>query len=191
VCGIIKSPSQATIVRLTDVFWTRIHRGFYFFYIFLAQQPQLGQGLLIHEVYKSQRRTTVCRIPLDEWLARRRAHCLTTHNTHKRQTSIRNRNFNRLAAADLRLRPRGHWDRQNTSVTGHKSPTVWFPPSLAKPVRRLKSYLCVTNITFYRISQHWVSCGFACFVKFPHKNSSKFCPPLQLHLCRVVKYLTD
>jgi len=160
-------------------------------FVLVARQPPLGQVLLIHEVSKSQRRTTVCRTPLDEWLARRRDLYLTTHNTHKRQTSIRNHKLNRRAAADLRLRPRGHWDRQNTSVTGHKSPTVWFPPSLAKPVRRLKSYLCVTNITFYRISQHWVSCGFACFVKFPHKNSSKLCPPLQLHVYRLVKYLTD
>jgi hypothetical protein len=32
------------------------------------------------------RHTTLSRIPLDEWSARRRELCLTTHNTHKRQT---------------------------------------------------------------------------------------------------------
>ena len=36
----------------------------------------------------TQRRTTVGRTPLDEWIARRRDLCLTTHNTHNRQTSI-------------------------------------------------------------------------------------------------------
>ena len=36
----------------------------------------------------TQRRTTVCRTPLDEWSARRRDLYLTTHNTHNRQTSI-------------------------------------------------------------------------------------------------------
>jgi hypothetical protein len=36
----------------------------------------------------TQRRATVGRTPLDEWLARRRDLYLTTHNTHNRQTSI-------------------------------------------------------------------------------------------------------
>ena len=63
------------------------------------------------------RRATVGRIPLDEWSARRRDLYLTTHNTHNRQTNIhasggiRTHNFSRRAPADLRLRPRGHWDR--------------------------------------------------------------------------------
>jgi hypothetical protein len=35
----------------------------------------------------TQRRTTVCRFPLDEWSARRRDLYQTTHNTHNRQTS--------------------------------------------------------------------------------------------------------
>ena len=36
----------------------------------------------------TQRRTTVSRIPLDEWSVRRRDLYLTTHNTHNRQTSM-------------------------------------------------------------------------------------------------------
>jgi len=36
----------------------------------------------------TQRRTTVGRTPLDEWSARRRDLCLTTHNTHNKQTSL-------------------------------------------------------------------------------------------------------
>ena len=63
-----------------------------------------------------QLRTTVGRTPLDEWSARRRDLYLTTHNTHNRKTSmppggIRTHNLRRRAATDLRLRPRGHWDR--------------------------------------------------------------------------------
>jgi hypothetical protein len=34
------------------------------------------------------RHTTLGRTPLDEWSARRRDLYLTTHNTHKRQTSM-------------------------------------------------------------------------------------------------------
>ena len=63
-----------------------------------------------------QRRSTVGRTPLDEWSARRRDLYLTTHGTHNRQTSmpwmgIRTHDLSRRAAADLRLRPRGYWDR--------------------------------------------------------------------------------
>ena len=36
----------------------------------------------------TRRRTTVDRTPLDEWSAHRRDFYLTTHNTHKRQTSM-------------------------------------------------------------------------------------------------------
>jgi hypothetical protein len=46
---------------------------------FLAQQPPVGHGLLIHEFFRShKRRTTVGRTPLDEWSSRRRALYLTT-----------------------------------------------------------------------------------------------------------------
>jgi len=70
----------------------------------------------------TQRRTTVGRTPLDEWSARRKYLYQTTHNTHNRQISmppggIRTHDLSRRAAADLRLRPRGHWDRQCYSNT--------------------------------------------------------------------------
>ena len=62
------------------------------------------------------RYTTRGETPLDEWSARRRD--LIPDNTqHSQQTNIhaacgiRTHNLSRLAAADLRLRPRGHRDR--------------------------------------------------------------------------------
>ena len=63
----------------------------------------------------TQQRSTVSRIPLEEWSARHRDLYLTTHNTHKRQTSmppggIWTHDLSKRAAADLRLRPRGYWD---------------------------------------------------------------------------------
>ena len=70
-------------------------------------------GFLDH----TQQLTTVGRTPLDECSAHRRDLYLTTHNTHNRQTDrhapgrIRTHNLSRRAAANLRLRPRGHWDR--------------------------------------------------------------------------------
>jgi hypothetical protein len=77
----------------------------------------VGQGFLIHEVSRShtQRRTTVGTTPLDKWLARRRDLYLTTLT---RQTDIhaagkiRKSNPIKRGAADVRLRPRSHCDRQ-------------------------------------------------------------------------------
>jgi hypothetical protein len=54
----------------------------------VALRPNAGHGVLILEVSRSQRRTTVGRTPLDEWSARRRDLYLKKHNTHKRQTSM-------------------------------------------------------------------------------------------------------
>jgi hypothetical protein len=67
--------------------YTRLYLDILFVCLFPAQQPSVGHGLLIHEVSRSQRRTTVGRTPLDEWSARRRDLYLTTHNTRNRQTS--------------------------------------------------------------------------------------------------------
>ena len=73
----------------------------------------------------TQPHTTVGRTPLDEWSVRRRDLYLTTHNTHNRQTSmspggIRTHDLSRRAAVDLRLRPRGHWDRRFIPSLGQK-----------------------------------------------------------------------
>ena len=74
----------------------------------------------------TRRRTTVGRTPLDEWSARRIHLYLTTHNTCNRQTSmppggIWTHNLSRRVAADLRLRPRGHWDRHHHAWIHHIS----------------------------------------------------------------------
>jgi hypothetical protein len=63
------------------------------------------------------RHTTIGRTPLDEGSARRRDLYLTTHNTVQ-ETNIRasggiqTHDPSRRSAADLLLRPRGHWDRR-------------------------------------------------------------------------------
>ena len=59
------------------------------------------------------RHITLDRTPLDEWSARRNDLYVTTHNTHKRQTSVQPVGLepSKRAAADPRLIPRGHRDR--------------------------------------------------------------------------------
>jgi hypothetical protein len=49
-----------------------------------AWASSFRRGFMVTQI----RHTTVGRTPLDEWSARRRDLYLTTHNTHKRQTSM-------------------------------------------------------------------------------------------------------
>jgi hypothetical protein len=62
------------------------------------------------------RHTTLSKTPLNEWLARRTDLYLKTHNTqrdrHPCPSGIRTHNPGKRVAANPRLRPRGHCDRQ-------------------------------------------------------------------------------
>ena len=82
----------------------------------LAQQPNAGQGRLMLEIPRSHTitHTPVGRTPLDGGSASRRDLYLTTHNTHKRQTSMPPAGFEPgipELVADARFRPLDHWDR--------------------------------------------------------------------------------
>jgi hypothetical protein len=107
--------------------------------LFLARQPPRGPGPPHSRGFfdHTQRCTTVGRTPLDEWSARRRDLYLTTHNTHNRRTSmptggIGPHNLGRRAADDLRLRPRGHWDRHFVSVIWSITRTLFHIAHLAR-----------------------------------------------------------
>ena len=89
------------------------------FCFFLARQPPRGpgpshsRGFLFH----TQRRTTVGKTPLDEW-----SRSLPDNTQHSQQTNIhapggiRTHSLSRRAAADLRIRARGQWDRHTILV---------------------------------------------------------------------------
>ena len=77
----------------------------------------MGQGFLIIEKLWSHPNFTIGRDPLDEWSARRIDHYLTTHNTHKRQSSMSPVGFETTNPASVRsqtheLRQSSHWDRR-------------------------------------------------------------------------------
>jgi hypothetical protein len=75
----------------------------------------------------TQRHKTIGRTPLDEWSARRRNPYLTTQHTDIHALIwIRTYNLSRRAATDLRLRPRGHWDRHSHTTYCHILPTVTY-----------------------------------------------------------------
>ena len=86
------------------------------FFLWHCGQTRAMASSFLRFLDHTQRLITVGRTPLDEWSASRRDLYLTTHNTHNRQTSmspggIRTHDRSRRAATDLRLRPRGYWDR--------------------------------------------------------------------------------
>ena len=125
--------------------WTTLYKQRicnYSFFLFGATAPQWARALSFTMFLDhTRRRTTVGWIPLDGWSARRRDLYLKTPNTHNRKTSmspggIRTHNISRRTAADLRLIPRGHWDRRNVNLRNticggrgiHILGTAWFRP---------------------------------------------------------------
>jgi hypothetical protein len=93
----------------------------------MAEKPLVGQGLIIEALRsRSFRHIALGRTPPDEWSARRRDLYLTTHNIRKRQRAKplaefepRTHNTSKRAAADPRLRLRGHWDRHSYGIWRH------------------------------------------------------------------------
>ena len=98
------------------------------------------------------RHSRVGRTPLGKSSARRRDLYLTTHKTHNRQISmttggIRTRNPRTRAAADPRLRTRGHWDR-HLIFSPHQQ--TWISFLLYKTVQectRLKKTIIHGSVT--------------------------------------------
>ena len=87
-----------------------------------AQQPPLGQGLLIHEVSRSHKTTHHSRQDSSGRVISSSQRPLPDKTQQSQQTNIhapggiRTHDRSRRAAADLRLRPRGYWDRLYTDV---------------------------------------------------------------------------
>ena len=91
-----------------------------FFFLWRCDPTRVMASSFLRFLDHTQWRTTVGRTPLDEWWARRKDLYLTTHNTHNKHLcpgGIRTHNLSRRAAADLRLRPRCHWDRHWCRLT--------------------------------------------------------------------------
>jgi hypothetical protein len=93
-----------------------------FFFFSMARQPLGGIGRLIFRGFTITLfgHTTLGRTPLDEGPARRRDLYLTTHNTHKRQTSMLPSGFEPIIP--VIERPQTHaLDRAATGI-GHVLP---------------------------------------------------------------------
>jgi len=111
----------------------------------------------------TQRRNTVGRTPLDKWSVLRRDLYLITHNTHNRQTSmspggIRTHDLSKRAAADLRLRPRGYWDRRNDTDQEKKNRYILRQPCSGVTLSKENlTELYSGDISFEFPTDHWLS----------------------------------
>ena len=115
-----------------DIWHTAIKILSLFLCLFLARQPPVGQGLSYTRFLDhTQRRTTVGR-RLDSYgrvigPLQRPLHDNTQHPQQRdihAPSGIRTHILSRRAAAGLRLRPRGHWDRQKYWVHTKSKLTV-------------------------------------------------------------------
>ena len=88
---------------------------------FMARQPPVGHGLLIHEVSRSHATTHHSRQDSSGRVINSSQRPLPDNTQHSQQTDIhassgiRTHSLSRRAAADPRLRPCGHWDWQQRS----------------------------------------------------------------------------
>ena len=88
----------------------------------LALRPNAGHGLLIHEVFQITHNDAPQSVGLlwtsDQLVAETSTwqHTTLTETNILAPGGIRTHDLSRRAAADLCLRPRGHWDRQITHI---------------------------------------------------------------------------
>ena len=109
-----------TLLVCFDGRFTVVSTKLHYFLSFGLSSPQWAMASsFMRFLDHTQRRNAVGRTPLDEWSA---LHRDLYDTQYSQQTDIhapggiRTHNVSRRAAADLRLRQRGHWDRHKTSL---------------------------------------------------------------------------
>jgi hypothetical protein len=109
--------SNRTFVLISCLSLVYYNRASHFLFLLWRLYPIPGHGLPLRGFETTLAgHTALGRTLLDEWSARRRDLYLTTHNTHKRQTSIPRRDSNpqsqQVSGRRRTSRRRDHWDRQ-------------------------------------------------------------------------------
>ena len=128
-------------VRNMQSFIQRINQRKQFFFA-VALRPNAGHGLFIYEVSRSHKTTHHSRQDSSGRVISSSQRPLPDNTQHSQQTNIHahggipTHDISRRAAADLRLRPRGHWDRQLVHL-------VWF--IIRKSVK--KDFKCKDKMT--------------------------------------------
>jgi hypothetical protein len=101
-----------------------IYTVYIFFFLWRWDPTRVMASSFLRFLDHTQRRTIFGRTPLDKWSSSQRP--LPDNTQHSQQTNIhapggiRTHDLSRRAAADLRLRPRDHWDRHIYIYIGFK-----------------------------------------------------------------------
>jgi hypothetical protein len=110
------------------------------FACFWRDSPQRARASSITRFLDhTQRRTTVCGTPLEEWSARRRDLYLTTHNTHNKQASMPPVGFEpRISAGE---RPQTYAsDRAATGIgIYHRQINLLFHCKIKKRIKKIQN----------------------------------------------------
>ena len=99
---------------INTIIWLQV----LYFFLPMALRPNVGHGLLIHEVSRSHTTTHHIRYDSSGRVISSSQRPLLDSTQQSQQTNIhapggiRTHNLSRRAAVDLRLTPRGHWDRR-------------------------------------------------------------------------------
>ena len=119
--------------------------------LFSVQQPSVSQGLLIHKVSRSHTTTHHNRQDSSGRVISSSQRPLPDNTQHSQQRNIdapggiRTPNVSTQAAADLRLRPRGHWD---PCIAG---PWIFLATKSRVGTAGNVEHLVVVQQTFYHI----------------------------------------
>ena len=118
--------------------------------------------------YGTQRRTTVCCIPLDEWRVRRRDLYLSTHKNHNRQTSLPPVGFEptipagerpQTCALDRAATGTGHqYECKNVNIKETKFWPLFLLPSEEAVARILLMHFIKTLLSYCKSSTAWFYC---------------------------------
>jgi hypothetical protein len=143
------------------------------FVCFWRDSPPVGPGLLIHEVSWSHPTTHHSWLDSSGRVISSSQRPLPDNTQHSQQThilalgGIRTHNLSRRAAADLRIRPRGNWDRPQTHSNGNyylkemlrffvfdimPLPTIWCSNSLCLIITDTKNFLLYFLRPFLKFS---------------------------------------
>ena len=149
----------------------------------LAHQPPVGQDLLFHEVSRSNTTTHHNRQEFSGRGISPSQRPLPNNTQHSQQTilapgGVRTHNLKRPAAADLRFRPRGHWDRPldhqcvkliqiaiDIQFIFHGKHTAYLFRGMLMAVLRTHRYIVVCwFIAGMKCYRRWHMCSPVCFI---------------------------
>ena len=144
-------------------------------FVFGATAPPLGQGLLIHEFSRSHITTHHNQDSSGQVISPSQRP-LPDNKQRSQQTEvlapggIRTHNLSRRAAADLRFRPRGHWDRHHTEW---KAENKLFERKNSSALKEERGAIflgtCESGVVFeVRWADIWLTLELQTEIGFPH-----------------------